>query len=101
PPPDGEPSPSRRWPLLIASGGVAALALGLGVVEHLSWQRDVDSFGSMPACGADIAGRGGASCSALYDSGNRARTLAFIGYGVAGALAVTTVVLAVKSAPRR
>jgi hypothetical protein len=44
-------------------------------------------------CDADLSDRGGEGCRQLYDAGSRARTLAFIGYGAAGALAATSVIL--------
>lgn len=89
---DDGSSASRRTPLILGAAGVAAVALALGIVEHVSWQNKVSSFDSM-GCGADLQNRGGGGCATLYDDGHRARTLALIGYGVGGALLATAGVL--------
>ncbi|HET6149518.1 MAG TPA: hypothetical protein VFH68_18420 [Polyangia bacterium] len=86
------PPVARRGPWTITTAGLAGAALVFGVVEHVVWQNKVDSFGSL-GCDADLLDRGGESCPQLYDSGRRARTLAFIGYGAAGALAATSMIL--------
>jgi hypothetical protein len=87
-----EPVSRRR---LIALGGAAAAAAAaaFAIVEHLSWQDKVSSFGGMMACGSDLPGRGGAACERLYDDGIRARTLATVGYAGAAALGVGAAIL--------
>jgi hypothetical protein len=83
-------------PLRIAALAVAGLSLGavaFGVFEHLKWQDRVGAFSKNMACDLEVAGHGSTTCQTLYDDGQGARTLAFVGYGVAGALAATAVVL--------
>jgi hypothetical protein len=76
----------------LAVAGVAVAALGFGLFEHLAWQRDVSSFASNSRCDPGLPDMGGADCHALYDSGSREKTLAFIGYG-AGVVAAGAAVL--------
>jgi hypothetical protein len=90
PPPSA--SPSSRTPLILVVGGLAAVALGFGVVEHVVWRNKVGSFGSMN-CDAALSNRGSAICGQLYDAGNQARTLALAGYIGGGALAVTAAII--------
>jgi hypothetical protein len=82
-----------RSHLAITAGALGVASLAFGVFEHLSWQRKVDSFGSDRGCGTTFPGDGEAGCKQLYDDGQQARLLAFVGYGVAGALAATAIVL--------
>jgi hypothetical protein len=79
--------------LAITAGALGVASLAFGVFEHLSWQKKVDSFGSNKGCGTTFPGDGEAGCKQLYDDGQQARLLAFVGYGVAGALAATALVL--------
>lgn len=94
---DGEPpgphASSARMPLVLITGGLSLAALAFAVFEHVSWSNKVDSFDKMEACSKDYMNRGGPECAALYDDGHRARTFAFVGYGAAGALAITSAVL--------
>lgn len=83
-------------PLRIAALVVAGLSVGavaFGVFEHLKWQDRVATFGRNTSCDLGVAGHGSTACQTLYDDGQGARTLAFVGYGVAGGLAATAVVL--------
>jgi hypothetical protein len=82
-----------RSHLAITAGALGVASLAFGIFEHLSWQKKVDSFGSNKACGTTFPGYGQAGCKQLYDDGQQARLLAFVGYGVAGALAATAIVL--------
>jgi hypothetical protein len=90
------PSASSRRPLILTTAGLAGAALIFGVVEHVLWRSKVSSFASM-SCDADLPDRGGTTCRQIYDDGGQARTFAFVGYGVAGALAATSVILYVTS----
>lgn len=82
-------------PLRIAALVAAGLSVGglaVGVLEHLKWQDRVSSFNKNLDCDQS-AGHGSPACQSLYDDGRSARTLAFVGYGAAGAFAATAVVL--------
>jgi hypothetical protein len=83
---------TRRW-LAYGSGGLAGVSLVLGVVEQLAWQSKVSSFNDNAACDQLTPARGGAGCQGLYDDGQRARQLSFVGYGLGVGLAATAVVL--------
>lgn len=84
---------SGRRVLTLAAGGLSLASVAFGVFEHLSWQRKVESFSSMTGCGSGLAMRGDPGCKPIYDDGQRARLLAFVGYGLAGAFAATALVL--------
>lgn len=84
---------SPRRVLVLVSAGLAAASLAFGVIEHLSWQDGVEKFGARSDCGTLFPGKGGVGCAKLYDDGQRARTLAFIGYGVAAGFAATAAIL--------
>lgn len=90
PPPkvaEPSPSPSRILPLSLAAG--AGVALGFGIWQHISWQGAVSDFESVDGCYAGLPMRGTDSrCQSLYDSVQTHRTLAYVGYGAAGALAI-------------
>jgi hypothetical protein len=99
-------SSHARGVLPWVAGGVAVGALAFGVFEHLRWSRDTSDFnalrapgGSGPACatGAPMHGLV-ARCGTLYDQYTAARTLMFVGYGAAAALAATSVGLFVWNA---
>ena len=94
---DGEPSrphaSAARMPLVLATGGLSLAALAFAIIEHVSWSNKVDSFEKMDACSTDFVDRGGPGCAAIFNAGRRAKTFAFVGYGAAGALAVTSAVL--------
>ncbi len=88
------------------AGGAAVAALALGTFEHVRWSHDTSDFnsvtapgGSGPAC-AESAPMHGlvARCATLYDQFTSARTLTFVGYGAAAALAATSVGLFVWNA---
>ena len=84
--------PAGRIAALVA-GGLSAAALGTGIYEHVQWQDRVSSFKADATCNLDTPGRGSTACQSLYEDGQRSRTLAFVGYGFAGAFAATAVVL--------
>jgi hypothetical protein len=92
PPPATDEAPRRRI-FVLAAGGLAVASLAFGIIEHVRWQGKVDSFGSMSACDAKLAGRGGPGCNKLYEDGSSARTLAFVGYGLGAAFAATAAIL--------
>jgi hypothetical protein len=76
----------------LVSGGLAVGALAFAVFEHVKWQDRVSTFKGNAACDPDATGRGSMTCNAWYDEGQTARTLAFVGYGAAGAFAAASVV---------
>jgi len=82
-----------RRPTEIAVAGVAAVGLVLGIVEHVKWRDKVGSFERMDSCGVNELNHGGAACQQLYSDGQRARNLAFIGYGAAATLTATALIL--------
>jgi len=93
---EGRPETGAMPPARIAAlvaAGLSVGALALGVYEHLQWQDRVSSFKQDDACDLGAPGRGSPACQSLYESGEGSRTLAFVGYGVAGAFAATAVVL--------
>jgi hypothetical protein len=79
----------NRKALVLTSTGLSIAAVALGVFEHISWQRKVDSFSAMPICQE----QGSQACKQLQDDGERARVLAFVGYGLGAAFAITALVL--------
>ncbi len=97
PPPSSEPFRARAV-LPWVAGGAAVAALALGALEHLRWSHDTSDFnsvmatdGSGPACAAGAPMHGlVARCGTLYDQLTSARTLTFVGYGAAAALAATS-----------
>jgi hypothetical protein len=84
---------STRLPLVLAAGGLSVASLAFGIVEHLSWQNKVTSFGSTDGCGTTLPDKGVPGCQALYDDGQHAKIRAFVGYGLAAAFAATAIVL--------
>jgi tetratricopeptide (TPR) repeat protein len=86
---------SLRRQLGWATAVAAFAALAGGIVETILWQAKRNDFND-PAMGCDedaIPTRGGAGCSALYDSAERARLFAMIGYGAAAILGGTSALL--------
>ena len=80
-------SPSHVLPITLAVG--AGAALGFGIWQHIAWQGAVDDFDRVAGCYASAPMRGTDSrCQGLYDTTRTHRTLTFVGYGVAGLLAV-------------
>jgi hypothetical protein len=77
----------------LVAAGLSVGAVAFGVVEHLKWQDRVSKFGNTPACDLGVTGHGSPDCQTIYDDGQSARTLAFVGYGVAGAFATTALIL--------
>lgn len=75
----------------LVAGGLAVGALGLGIFEHLTWQNRVSKFNS--TCDPYAPNYGSWACKTLHDDGQDARTLTFVGYGLAGAFGATALVL--------
>jgi hypothetical protein len=94
---EGPPVPPStggwRGPTMVATGIGAVAALGFGITEAVLAGGKVDSFNGMAACNRYASDRGGPGCASLYDDGQQSRLLSYVGFGVAGALAVTSVVL--------
>lgn len=84
---------SFRTPLVIGTGVLSAAALIFAIVEHRSWYDKVSSFDRMDVCDPHAVGHGSPGCATLYSDAESARTAAFVGYGAAGLLAGTSVVL--------
>jgi hypothetical protein len=61
-------------------------------VEYVKWSGNVDSFNRM-ACDPRLSDRGSATCASLYNDAGSEKTLMYAGFGVAGVLAATSVVL--------
>ena len=108
PQPEGSRGTVRRkvaW----GAGISAGLLLAGAVAETVLWQTKRSDFQKhrgppvddpaldpalwRPDCGLDEPGRGGAACLTLYNAARQAQLLALVGYGVGGALAITSVVL--------
>ena len=86
-------APSMRVPLVIGAAALSAGALVFAIIEHRSWLNSVDAFDGMMECDPAVAGHGSMRCAAIYDDAHGARTLAFVGYAMAGALVATSAVL--------
>lgn len=85
-PTDGQ-QPAWRRGLPFTLVGVAVLAAGFGVWQHVTWQNGVTAFDAIEGCGVTQEMRGSdARCAGLYEKYSAARLRAFIGYGFAGAL---------------
>jgi PEGA domain len=95
---DAEPREAGSWraPLAwtltagavaFAGGGVAALIVRNGKAND--YNRSIDSTG--------CAGVAAAACSQLRSDGDRAQALAIVGFGVAGAMAITAAILFVTA----
>jgi hypothetical protein len=93
PPPGGQDQMGARRVVTLSIAGLAVGALALGVIEHLSWQSKVGSFDDMAGCDPAAPSRGGSACQQLYDDGQRAKTIAFVGYGLSAGLAATAAIL--------
>jgi tetratricopeptide (TPR) repeat protein len=74
---------------------VAFAALAGGIVETILWQARRNDFNdpAMRCDEDDIPMRGGRGCSTIYDSAERARLFAMIGYGAAAILGGTSALL--------
>ncbi len=116
PPPTEQDAP-RTNPRRIAAwatGAAAGLSLVFGVIETVAWVQKLDQFDNhigpllvdptimdKKNCGAKQMNFGGPGCQALHDDLTHARTLTFVGYGLAAALGVTSAVLFATSKPDR
>jgi hypothetical protein len=90
-------SASIRPMVALAIGGLAAVALTFGIVEHITWQHEVSSFGSTTGCDSTLERRGAMGCQQLYDDGKRAKALAFVGYGLTVGLAATAAIVYISA----
>jgi hypothetical protein len=90
-----------------AFGAAAVGGLIFGIVEHLRWSQGSHDFdavtvsggGSAPACAVTAPMHGlDRSCNTLYERFTTARTLTFVGYGAAAALAATSATLFILNA---
>jgi hypothetical protein len=79
---------SLRWPLVIGTSVAALGTLIFATVEYSKWSGNVDSYNVMKC-----ADKGGDPCNMYLNDGRHQKTLMYVGYGAAGALAVTSVVL--------
>lgn len=90
------PRPAWRRTLAWSLFGGAAVAAGLGVWQHLSAREAQSAFDAIPACGSDDPMRGAdGQCARLYSDFESRRTRAYVGYGVAAALAAGAATLLV------
>lgn len=97
PPPSGEgdaggPGMPAGHIAAIVSGGLAVGALAFALYEHVKWQDRVSTFERNNTCYTNVSGHGSPWCNTVYEDGQTARTLAFVGYGAAGALAAAAIV---------
>ncbi|HEY4184449.1 MAG TPA: PEGA domain-containing protein [Polyangia bacterium] len=108
PPPETELSPAERSRALMrklawGTGGVAVVALGLGVVERLVANGHYSDFNKRAApsgaCDADdrVLDHGGGDCSSLLSSGRSAATLSTVGLISGAVLAGASAVLFYES----
>lgn len=101
--PTPTPAPVRPWQVTAGwvASGVAAVALGFGIVEHVRYAgkgNDFNDLASQGRCNDAAPDKGGPSCASLADSQDTAAVLAGLGYGTA-ALAAGTAVYLWLSAP--
>jgi hypothetical protein len=90
---DSSAGMSGRRILTLSLGGAAVAALAFGIVEHLGWQSKVSSFDNAGTCDASLPDDGGGTCASLHADGQRDKTLAFVGYGLAVGFAATAALL--------
>jgi hypothetical protein len=88
-----ENAASTHRGLILGTAALSAAALGVGIVEHVSWQRKVDGFAATAGCATVLPDKGGTRCQQIYDEGRTARLVAFVGYGAAAALGATALLL--------
>ncbi|HET6283745.1 MAG TPA: PEGA domain-containing protein [Polyangia bacterium] len=104
PPNDSSSVPAWRRAAPWVTLATAAGAVGFAVFEHIAWQGGVTDFDAetfrlpsgqtVAACAASATKHGMTPrCDQLYSDYTSARTLAFVGYGVGGVLAVTSAIL--------
>ena len=103
--PSAEQSSGLRIAAWATAGGAAALLLG-GTIELVSASGKLSDFERTPAaanparsCGTDLPDYGGGACVSLHEDWSHARTLGLVGILAGGALAATSVVLFIASAP--
>jgi tetratricopeptide (TPR) repeat protein len=97
PPPPTAPTAWQKWAAYGAFGG-AAIAAGVGTYGVVSFNDKVGTFNEECGQGSSgpvdkKSGAPSARCNSLQSDYKGARTLAIVGYSVAGALAATGVVL--------
>jgi hypothetical protein len=107
-PDDGSRKRLRRYAW--AAAGVGAAAIGFGIVESFVAVDKQDTFNNHTGPDPNNPGRTITDCNTknlsdacrpLADSYHNAVTLAVVGYGVGGALAIGSAVLFVMSSPKR
>jgi hypothetical protein len=86
--------------LTLAAAGGALTSLGFGISKHLQAITRARTFsdyrgpaGGLRICGEDDLNRGGPGCAELYSSARGAQRWAIVGYGLAGAFAIGSVLL--------
>jgi hypothetical protein len=84
---------SMRPIVALGAAGLALVTLTLGIVEHGTWQNKVSSFEKRMGCDPSLEQRGAAGCGQLYDDGRRAKTFAFVGYGLTAGLVATAAIV--------
>ncbi len=86
---------SWRGPVKWVSFGLAAVGVGLGVVETLTAIQKSKDFQANPACMDDGKGdiRGGQACETIAHDQTIATWTAAISYGVAGVFTATGLIL--------
>ena len=86
-----------RTPVIWTAAGLSAAMLGFGIYETTEYNSRIDAFNDQkrnPLCGdSNGAIAGGPDCQRLATEGDRAKTLAIVGYVGAGALALTAVIV--------
>jgi Tetratricopeptide repeat len=96
-PPDEGRTESKTTPLHVAgwaTAGLAAVAGGLALFEHVMWRARVSEFNHrVPLCAEKDPGRGAPGCQTIYANALTARNLAFVGYTVGAVSAVSSVLL--------
>lgn len=90
------------------TGAAAGLGLIFGAAETVVWvgkKNDFDNHQNPSTmvhdCATSLTSAGGPGCQGIHDDLVRARTLAFVGYGVAAALGVTSAILFATSGSGR
>jgi len=92
-PPGAAPEHSVRPTIALVLTALAAGALAVGVVEHVTWQQKTSEFNHMTGCDSNAVHHGTARCDQLYADGVNAQLGAYLGYGVGAGLLTTAVIL--------
>jgi hypothetical protein len=92
-PPKASGDGSLRSIVAVSAAGLALVSATFGVIEHISWQNKASSFENTTGCDPTLPRRGAAGCQSLYEDGNQAKALTFVGYGLAVGLATTALIV--------